>query len=109
MLGDDGVRLSSDQRQRVTLARALLNDADFLVLDVETSDYDSNSEREMQRNIDALGRNYGIIAIAHRLSTVENDNEIYTLEHGRITESGTNEDLVDNGGKYAELDDIQSR
>ena len=108
MLGDDGVRLSGGQRQRVALARALLKDANFLVLDEATSDLDSNLERKVQRNIEAMERDYGIIAIAHRLSTVENADLIHTLERGRVTESGTHEDLVDNGGKYAELYDIQT-
>lgn len=108
LLGDDGVRLSGGQRQRVALARALLKDADFLILDEATSDLDSNLEREVQRNIEAMDRDYGIIAIAHRLSTVENADVIYTLEAGRITEAGTHDDLVDNGGKYAELYAIQS-
>ncbi len=107
-LGDDGVRLSGGQRQRVAVARALLKDADFLVLDEATSDLDSNLEREVQRGIEAMDRDYGIIAIAHRLSTVENADRIHTVERGEITESGTHEELVNNGGKYAELYAIQS-
>ena len=107
-LGDDGVRLSGGQRQRVALARALLKDADFLILDEATSDLDSNLEREVQRAIESMDREYGIIAIAHRLSTVENADRIHTLERGEITETGTHGELVEDEGKYAELYAIQS-
>ncbi len=109
LLGDDGVRLSGGQRQRVAIARALLKDADFLLLDEATSDLDSNLEREVQAGIESMESEYGIIAIAHRLSTVENADRIYTLVDGRITESGPHQELVDNGGKYAELYEFQSR
>lgn len=108
LLGDDGVRLSGGQRQRVALARALLKDADFLVLDEATSDLDSNLEREVQQNIEAMNRDYGIITIAHRLSTVENADVIFTVQDGQITESGTHSELVGKNGKYAELYSIQS-
>ena len=107
-LGDDGVRLSGGQRQRVALARALLKDADFLVLDEATSDLDSNLEREVQSAIEAMDREYGIVAIAHRLSTVENADRIYTVADGQITEAGSHDNLIDNGGQYAELYAIQS-
>jgi len=108
-LGDDGVRLSGGQRQRVALARALLKDADFLVLDEATSDLDSNLEKEVQEAIESMDREYGIIAIAHRLSTVKNADRIYTVEHGEIIESGRHEELIDQSGQYAELYAIQSR
>ncbi|RKD98048.1 ABC transporter ATP-binding protein [Halopiger aswanensis] len=108
-LGDDGVRLSGGQRQRVALARALLKDADFLVLDEATSDLDSNLEREVQDAIELMDRNYGIIAIAHRLSTVKNADRIYTVEAGQIIEQGSHRELLDDEGEYAELYAIQSR
>jgi subfamily B ATP-binding cassette protein MsbA len=108
-LGDNGVRLSGGQRQRVALARALLKDADFLVLDEATSDLDSNLERKVQNAIEAMDRDYGIVAIAHRLSTVKNADRIYTLRNGRIIESGTHRSLLEGEGEYAELYNIQSR
>jgi subfamily B ATP-binding cassette protein MsbA len=108
-LGDDGVRLSGGQRQRVALARALLKDADFLVLDEATSDLDSNLEKEVQAAIESMDRNYGIIAIAHRLSTVKNADRIYTVDDGEIIESGTHNELLADDGEYAELYTIQSK
>ena len=108
-LGDDGVRLSGGQRQRVALARALLKDADFLALDEATSDLDSNLEKEVQAAIESMNREYGIIAIAHRLSTVQNADRIYTVKNGEIVESGSHQELVENDGEYAQLYSVQSK
>ena len=108
LLGDDGVRLSGGQKQRVALARALLEDADLLILDEATSNLDSNLEKEVQQAIEGMDREYAIIAIAHRLSTVENADRIYTVENGRISEYGSHSDLLSKDGTYAELYGIQS-
>jgi len=107
-LGDEGVRLSGGQKQRVSLARALLKDADFLALDEATSNLDSNLEKEVQAAIESMDRDYGIIAIAHRLSTVKNADRIYTVDSGEIIESGTHQELLARDGKYAELYAVQS-
>jgi subfamily B ATP-binding cassette protein MsbA len=107
-LGDDGVRLSGGQRQRIALARALLKNADFLVLDEATSDLDSNLEKEVQTAIESMDRDYGIIVIAHRLSTVKNADRIHTADDGEIIESGTHKELLERNGAYAELYTIQS-
>jgi subfamily B ATP-binding cassette protein MsbA len=106
-LGDEGVRLSGGQKQRLALARALLKDADLLILDEATSDLDTNLEQEVQQAIERMDRDYGIITIAHRLSTVENADRIYTMEDGRISEEGKHSELVDKDGKYAELYAVQ--
>ncbi|WP_273836841.1 ABC transporter ATP-binding protein [Halococcus sp. PRR34] len=109
LLGDQGVRLSGGQKQRVALARALLEDADLLILDEATSDLDSNLEKEVQNAIETMDREYIIVTIAHRLSTVKNADRIYTMENGEISEAGEHEELVSNEGKYAELYAIQAR
>jgi subfamily B ATP-binding cassette protein MsbA len=108
-LGDEGVRMSGGQRQRVALARALLKDADVLVLDEATSDLDSNLEKQVQESIESMERDYAIVVIAHRLSTVKNADRIYMVEKGWIVEAGSHRDLIDKEGEYAELYDIQSR
>ncbi|MGQ3330761.1 ABC transporter ATP-binding protein [Halorubrum sp. FL23] len=108
MLGDEGVRLSGGQKQRVALARALLENADLLILDEATSDLDSNLEKQVQEAIEAMDRDYAIVTIAHRLSTVKNADRIYTVEEGTVTETGTHGELVEQNGKYAELYGIQA-
>jgi len=102
-LGDSGVRLSGGQRQRVALARALLKDADVLALDEATSDLDTGIESQVQTAIENMDEGYAIITVAHRLSTVRNADRIYTVEDGEITEVGDHEDLIENGGTYADL------
>lgn len=107
-LGDEGVRLSGGQKQRLALARALLKNADLLILDEATSDLDTNLEQEVQQAVEEMERDYGIITIAHRLSTVENADRIYTMEDGRISEQGKHSELVNKDGKYAELYGVQA-
>jgi len=108
-LGDDGVRLSGGQRQRVALARALLKDADVLVLDEATSDLDSNLEKQVQKSIENMDRDYAIVGIAHRLSTVKNADRICTVDDGMIIEKGQHQELIDKDGQYAKLYAIQSQ
>ncbi|WP_254279259.1 ABC transporter ATP-binding protein [Haloarcula marina] len=105
MLGDDGVRLSGGQKQRVALARALLKDADVLVLDEATSNLDTNIEERVQTAIESMDREYITIAIAHRLTTVQNADRIYTVADGEIVDVGTHEELLRDDTVYAELYD----
>jgi subfamily B ATP-binding cassette protein MsbA len=107
-LGDDGVRLSGGQRQRVAIARALLKDSDLLILDEATSDLDTHLEEKVHRGVEEMERDYGMIAIAHRLSTVTGADCIYTMEDGSIVESGPHETLLDTEGQYADLYASQS-
>lgn len=103
VLGDEGVRLSGGQRQRVALARSLLRDADVLVLDEATSDLDSNIEERVHQAVQNMDRDYAVLIIAHRLSTVVNSDRIYVMEDGEITEVGRHETLLEEGGLYADL------
>lgn len=102
-IGDRGVRLSGGQRQRIAIARAILKNAPILLLDEATSALDTESEQHVQAALDALMQNRTSIVIAHRLSTIENADRIMVMEHGKIVESGTHADLIEQSGHYAKL------
>jgi subfamily B ATP-binding cassette protein MsbA len=102
-LGDDGVRLSGGQRQRVAIARALLKDADLLILDEATSDLDSSLEQQVHDAIQGSERDRALLVIAHRLSTVTDADRIYTVEDGKITQTGSHSELLEADGQYASL------
>jgi ABC-type bacteriocin/lantibiotic exporters, contain an N-terminal double-glycine peptidase domain len=111
-IGERGVRLSGGQKQRVAIARAILTDARILLLDEATSDLDSESEAVIQDALDGLfarGDQLTSIVIAHRLSTIENADTIYVLEDGRLVEEGPHDELLAEGGRYAELWALQRR
>ncbi|MDS0278477.1 ABC transporter ATP-binding protein/permease [Halomicroarcula sp. S1AR25-4] len=102
-LGDDGVRLSGGQRQRIAIARALLTDADFLVFDEATSDLDTALEARVHSALEAMDRECGLLVVAHRLSTVSSADTIHAMRDGRIVESGTHTELLDQDGLYTML------
>jgi ATP-binding cassette subfamily B (MDR/TAP) protein 8 len=108
LVGERGGLLSGGQRQRVALARALLKDAPILILDEATSALDSESERLVQQAIDKLVEGRTVLVIAHRLSTVQQADNIVLLEDGAVAEQGTHAELVRKGGKYAQLVSSQS-
>jgi len=106
-VGERGARFSMGQRQRVTIARALLKDPPILILDEATSALDSESEALVSRALDELMRGRTSIVIAHRLATVRRADRIVVLDRGRIVEEGTHRDLLDRGGVYARLHALQ--
>jgi len=107
LVGERGVILSGGQRQRLSLARALLRNAPILLLDEATSSLDTESERLVQQAIDKLMLGRTVIVIAHRLSTIRHADKIIVLDAGKIVQTGSHDELLAQGGLYAELHQLQ--
>ncbi len=108
VIGEDGAKLSGGQRQRLSIARAVMKNPDILILDEATSALDSHSERLVQEAITNLMSNRTSLVIAHRLSTIQHADEILVIEKGEIVERGNHNELMQKGGRYKSLQDMQN-
>ena len=100
LIGENGVRLSGGEKQRLSIARAMLKKSSIILLDEATSSLDSETESKIQEALKILTKDRTTIVIAHRLSTILNSNNIYVIDAGKIIANGKHEDLLKNSEKY---------
>ena len=100
LIGENGVRLSGGEKQRISIARAMLKKSKIILLDEATSSLDSETENKIQEAIKLLTKERTSLIIAHRLSTIINSNKIYVLERGKVVAEGTHQFLLDNSDLY---------
>ena len=103
IIGENGIRLSGGQKQRISIARAILKDSPIILLDEATSSLDADSEEKVQNAIMNLTKNKTTLVIAHRLSTIFRANKIIVLNHGKIVDAGTHNELLKNSIIYKNL------
>ena len=100
LIGENGVRLSGGEKQRLSIARAMLKKSSVILLDEATSSLDSETETKIQRALNILTKNKTTIVIAHRLSTILNSNNIYLIDSGKVIENGKHEELMNKSELY---------
>ncbi|MFH1380436.1 MAG: ATP-binding cassette domain-containing protein, partial [bacterium] len=103
LLGERGINISGGQKQRLTLARAFIQNSDLLILDDCLSSVDSETETKMLETIRKYRKNHTMIIVSHRLSAIKDADIIFFMDSGRITETGTHNSLVEINGKYSEF------
>ena len=108
-VGERGLKLSGGEKQRVAIARTLLKKPAMLIFDEATSALDSKTERALQDELSSLARNHTTLIIAHRLSTIVHADQILVMDHGRVIERGTHQDLIVANGAYAQMWQMQKR
>lgn len=103
VIGEGGASLSGGEKQRISIARAMLKDAPIVIFDEATANVDPENEDRLQKAIEALTRDKTIIMIAHRLKTVRNADQIFVVNDGRIVQQGRHDDLIQQAGIYADF------
>ncbi len=109
IVGERGLKLSGGEKQRVSIARAILKNSPILLCDEPTSSLDSHTELDIMNNLKEIGQNNTTIIIAHRLSTIQDCDEIIVLDQGQVVERGTHEELLSKGGRYNDLLKMQQQ
>lgn len=109
IVGDRGTRLSGGQQQRITIARAFLLNSEVLLFDEATSALDNESEQVVQKALSRLAGHKTVIAVAHRLSTIQDFDHIFVMKEGRLVEQGKHEDLMNRQGEYAKLYELSQK
>ena len=109
IIGENGIRLSGGEKQRISIARAMLKKSRIILLDEATSSLDSETEEKIQSAINILTKDKTTIVIAHRLSTILNSDKIFVVEGGKILASGKHEELLSNSEQYKNFYDKQIR
>lgn len=109
MIGEGGSTLSGGEKQRISIARAILKNAPIVILDEATASIDPENEHLIQQAISKLTRGKTVIVIAHRLATIENADQILVVEHGKIVQKGTHNQLIQQKGIYRSFINIRER
>lgn len=107
MIGEGGASLSGGEKQRISIARAIMKDSPIIILDEATANVDPENEKELMTAIDELTKEKTILMIAHRLKTVRNADKILVLDHGRIVQQGNHRELMNQEGIYKRF--VESR